>query len=53
MNERHKQLEMLIDALKGAAMGISAAVEDESITSQQVYALLFSLIAQIESLQME
>jgi len=52
MIEKQQQLEMSIQALRGATMGIAAAIDDESITSQQVYALLFSLINQLESSQL-
>lgn len=51
MMQKRLQLELSIQALKGAAMGIAAAIDDQSITSHQVYALLFTLINQLESSQ--
>lgn len=49
MHKNNQQLDMLIQALKGAAIGIAAAIDDETITSQQAYSLLLSLINQLET----
>lgn len=52
MSEQKQQLEILLHALKGAASGITSAMEEEVITPEQVYYLLMSLINQLESILM-
>ena len=42
-----EEQEQLIEALNGAAQGISAAVDQETITAVQVYCLLNTLIQQL------
>jgi len=42
-----EQQEQLIHALEGAAQGISAAVEQQTITPTQIYCLLNVLIQQL------
>ncbi|MGZ5026078.1 MAG: hypothetical protein ACXWAT_02005 [Methylobacter sp.] len=42
-----EEQEQLIHALNGAAQGISAAVEQETITPTQIYCLLNTLIQQL------
>ncbi|MEE7625419.1 hypothetical protein V3O24_04535 [Methylobacter sp. Wu8] len=44
MTEEQKQL---IEALNGAAQGISTAVDQETITATQIYCLLNPLIQQL------
>ena len=39
-----EQQEQLIEALNGAAQGISAAVDQQTITATQIYCLLNALI---------
>ncbi|WP_432741617.1 hypothetical protein ABXJ76_15200 [Methylobacter sp. G7] len=44
-----EEQEQLIHALNGAAQGISAAVEQETITPIQIYCLLKTLIQQLSA----
>jgi hypothetical protein len=45
------KLDMAIQALKGAATSIGAAIEDESITGLQAYCLLRVIAEQLEALK--
>ncbi|UOA08628.1 hypothetical protein [Methylobacter sp. S3L5C] len=43
------ETEQILHALEGAAQGIAAAVEQETITSMQIYCLLNILIKQLQA----
>ena len=49
--ETSYQLEMIVHALKGAALGIESASQAETITPEQAYSLLYVLINQLEQTQ--
>lgn len=48
MDSTQHQLNVTISALQGAAVGIAAAMEEESITSEQVHDLLSVLASRMQ-----
>lgn len=46
---KDEQQEQITHALKGAAVGIAAAVENEEITPIQIYSLLSLIVQQLQA----
>lgn len=50
LNKQQYEIDVAIKALKAAAHGISAAVDDETITGDQVHALLMTIAKQLDAI---
>lgn len=50
MKDKQYEMDVAIKALKAAAHGISAAVDNEAITGDQVHALLTTIAKQMDAI---
>lgn len=50
MSDNNNDLKQSINGLRGSAKGIAAAMDDESITSDEVYSLLITIAQRMEDL---
>lgn len=50
VKDKQYEMDVAIKALKAAAHGISAAVDSEAITGDQVYALLTTIAKQMDAI---
>lgn len=50
MKNNQHQIQQAVKALKAAANGISSSIEDETVSADEVHALLITIADSIESL---
>ena len=50
MENRNFELKKIVSALNGSAKGISAAMDNEDITSDEVYSILSALADRLDNL---
>lgn len=50
MNKKKHEMEQSIKALRGSAKGIAAAMDDDAITSEEVYCMLSTIADRMDYL---